>query len=421
MCSPGQSNMFATLRDLDSQSMVATEASTEPPPYHRPPHLVCQLCRSKKLKCSGFSPEGCARCRASNVQCVSVSRSTRNGTVRKSQKINLRGQRRGPSMDFRSEPNLSTSSPSEHSDDVAARPMARLDHFADVDQDACLEPFSAYETRDPVIRDFLPPFPPSYSPGGNPSNPDSADQAPSRNNSPSQHGLQTLEPLWRSFPDSLADGPCSDLNPCQCIQQALEMLDEVYVQDYTPGPASLGDNGSTFQNLATLRSGIQKLESLTICNSCRGAQRLMTLLVLLFERLLTNLHLILEASFPNALVSGLLASSTFVQKESRGACPVTHAFASGESTCYNDPGDGTDAIVTLYCGMSSLDVTAETSALLTLLHLTTLQQLRRVLSKLWDRAQVQQWTGHLKTLRHHRGQLHAMYVAMKARLTVESS
>ncbi|KAK1145132.1 hypothetical protein N8T08_004565 [Aspergillus melleus] len=379
--------MFATLRDLDSQSMVATEASTEPPPYHRPPHLVCQLCRSKKLKCSGFSPEGCARCRASNVQCISVSRSTRNGTVRKSQKISLRGQRRGPSLDFCSEPNLSTSSPSEHSDDVAARPMARLDHFADVDQDACLEPFSAYETRDPAIRDFLPPFPPSYSLGGNPSNPDSADQAPSRNDSPSQPGLQTFEPPWRSFPDSLADGPCSDLNTCQCIQQALEMLDEVYVQDYTPRPASLRDNGSTLQ---------------------KGAQRLMTLLVLLSERLITNLHLILEASFPNTLVSGLLASSTFVQKESRGACPVTHAFASGESTCYNDPGDGTDAIVTLYCGMSSLDVTTETSALLTLLHLTTLQRLRRVLSKLWDRAQIQQWTGHLKTLRHHRGQLHAI-------------
>ncbi|PLB51668.1 hypothetical protein P170DRAFT_471597 [Aspergillus steynii IBT 23096] len=421
--------MFATLRDLDSQSMVATEASTVPPPYNRPPHIVCQWCRSKKLKCSGFSTKGCARCRASNAECVPVSRSSRNAAVKRNQRIRPTGQ------DLTSPPdNLvresshcsppfdihSPSSEKHPSDGIAScPPIAQLESLPDSDPD-CLEHLP-YELHHSMTQEFLPPLPINWNLDGNKSSPESITLASSRDVN-DQPGTQNLEASWKSFTDSIGEecGPRSDTSPCQCIHHALEMLDDFCGQEYTPGPACLGDNGFMLQRLATLRSGVRKLESLTACFRCRGAQRPMTLFVLLSERLVNHLLLTLETPIPDPVSAGLFASSVLIRRESNGVWPcVTPSTAFENSTDY--PVDDRDNIMTLSCGTNSLDVTAETSSLLTLLRLTTLQQLRIVLSKLWDRAQMEQWGGHLKTLRHQQNQLRAMDVAMKAQLTVEAN
>ena len=49
--------MFSTLlSDPDKQHMVAVEESRTPPATNRVPHIVCQLCRSKKVQVPESGP-----------------------------------------------------------------------------------------------------------------------------------------------------------------------------------------------------------------------------------------------------------------------------------------------------------------------------------------------------------------------------
>lgn len=59
--------MFATLHpDSEGHDMVAVEASTQLPVSNRPPHVVCQLCRSKKVPVPRRIIERLGLIRASN-------------------------------------------------------------------------------------------------------------------------------------------------------------------------------------------------------------------------------------------------------------------------------------------------------------------------------------------------------------------
>ncbi|KAI9837893.1 MAG: hypothetical protein M1837_002683 [Sclerophora amabilis] len=74
--------MFTTLQCAPEKSLVAIEASTSLPPLGKNQHVVCQQCRDKKLKCSGYTTEACDRCKAQRLECT-AGKSTRSSLPRK--------------------------------------------------------------------------------------------------------------------------------------------------------------------------------------------------------------------------------------------------------------------------------------------------------------------------------------------------
>ncbi|KAH8432924.1 uncharacterized protein LDX57_010557 [Aspergillus melleus] len=237
---------------------------------------------------------------------------------------------------------------------------------------------------------------------------DPAIEAPSQGTVSQLESQDTELSLEKAFED-VATEP-SPFQSCQCTEEALELLEQVCVQGRERWSTFGGSKSSTFENWATVRAVVLRLGLFATCFDCKDVPRLMTLLVLLSERLCAVFRITLETT-PS---EDVLGSGVPSRQEIYTYSDTLRGYRMSHRTDgYDDP------TVTLCCGRYSLDVSEETSTLFITLYLASLQQFRKALIILWDRAQEEQSHGHLETLRSIKEQLHAVSVAMNARLTAE--
>ncbi|KAE8361746.1 hypothetical protein BDV27DRAFT_25880 [Aspergillus caelatus] len=467
--------MFTTLlSDSKNQSLVAVEESSTPPVTNRSLHVVCQLCRRKKLKCSGYSPDSCLRCRESGAECLPVEPTRRenitgrpNGNIRRGR--SMRPQPTKASTKMSSLPDrFATSLECIDTSDIDLPPNIILTASADIlaasslstpleecsssssgSHDAlCLNPYDLgtsessgylgngeFSFHPAINRDivsegthFLNPETFNFTPSSGETRPSLCEAA-----GPSLNSLS-----WQETFDMMIRKSWTAEESCQCTDRALELLDQVFMQDCDTTDQVHSPNSITpstiaaIQSLSSLRKATHGLEHFATCGRCRQAPRLMTLLVLLSERLSTKLQKILEIAAPDIfhirkdVPSGpgpiLSSQNAPTLAEDDTGLKSPKATPQRHTRRYTAPEQRDDIKmnITLFCEGFTLDMTKEKEALVLTWSLLAIKQLRRIVAILWDRAQKQSRRDFSESLARIGHKIHALDCALKSTLTADS-
>ena len=319
------------------------------------------------MKCWGYSPDSCFRCKESSAECLPVEKNRRDTvTGRLSRKST--GVKSSTARGTQPAPALSTDPRSDH----FATSWEDLNRSSNTIATGIAEATPSLgttlgesSTSSPGLQDDLSQNTYSGDPvdqcaAGNylrnaellPSvtSPDNAFQGINFLN------LETLNtnPLFESSPPPCG-GNDSLLNPpswpetfdmmmrasrptekdCQCTDIALELVDQVFMQNFDTtnhirtSELDCGTAKLAIKSLSYLRGVMNRLESFTRCSHCRQAPRLMTLLVLILESLSTKVQKVLENFTPLFAELQTMCRGSQTQFSRARTCQYAHRMISG--------------------------------------------------------------------------------------------
>ncbi|KOC07634.1 hypothetical protein AFLA70_153g002172 [Aspergillus flavus AF70] len=232
---------------------------------------------------------------------------------------------------------------------------------------------------------------------------------------------------WQETFDMMIRKSRATEESCQCTDRALELLDQVFMRDcdtidQVHSPYSITANAiGAIKSLSSLRKETHGLEHFATCGHCRQTPGLMTLLVLLSDRLSTKLQHILE-------IANIRKDARTGQAPSFSSqYPPTLAEDDRPPQCYGrsytaqEQNEDIRTKVTLFCEEFTLDMTKEKEALVLTWSLLAIKQLRRIVAILWARAQEQNRRDFSENLARIGHKIHALDSALKSTLTADSA
>lgn len=416
-----------------------------------------------QLKCSGYSPSSCLRCRESGAECLPVERTRSenipgrpNGTARRGRSMASRPIKTSSKMGSMpdqfaaslecidiSDIDLPLNITLTESADILAAsslstPLRECSSDTSGSHDALsLNPYevgASANTGDFRIDEF--PFHPAIGADIVPEgtrfvNPETFNLTPSSEETRSS-SCEAANPLsnplsWQETFDMMIRKSRTTEESCQCTDRALELLDQVFMRDcdtidQVHSPYSITANAiGAIKSLSSLRKETHGLEHFATCGHCRQTPGLMTLLVLLSDRLSTKLQHILE-------IANIRKDARTGQAPSFSSqYPPTLAEDDRPPQCYGrsytaqEQNEDIRTKVTLFCEEFTLDMTKEKEALVLTWSLLAIKQLRRIVAILWARAQEQNRRDFSENLARIGHKIHALDSALKSTLTADSA